>query len=376
MSRIYLSAPDIRGDERAMVDAAITSNWVAPIGPDLDAFEHEIAAVTGVLRAVGLSSGTAALHLALLELGIGAGDIVLVSTHTFVASANSVAYTGATPVFVDSDATTWQLSPDLVEEELEQRAVLGTLPKAAIVVDLYGQCADYARLIPLFDRYGVAVIEDAAESLGASYRKNRAGSFGSCGVVSFNGNKIITTSGGGMLLCHDDELAARARHLSTQGREDAPHYEHAEVGFNYRLSNVLAALGRAQLATLPDRIERRRQINQRYRATLSELPGLDFMPVAPYGEPNWWLTCITVEPDAAGYSTTDLRIALEAADIEARPTWKPMHLQPLFADAPARVDGTSQRLFETGLCLPSGSGMTDDELDRVIAELLHRAEGS
>jgi pyridoxal phosphate-dependent aminotransferase EpsN len=195
-------------------------------------------------------------------------------------------------------------------------------------------------------------------------------------VVSFNGNKIITTSGGGMLLCHDDELAARARHLSTQGREDAPHYEHAEVGFNYRLSNVLAALGRAQLATLPDRIERRRQINQRYRAALSELPGLDFMPVAPYGEPNWWLTCITVDPEAAGYSTIDLRLALESADIEARPTWKPMHLQPLFADAPARVDGTSERLFETGLCLPSGSGMTDAELERVIAELLRRADPS
>lgn len=373
MSRIYLSAPDIRGAERAMVDSAIASNWIAPLGPDLDAFEIEIAATMGVSRAVGLSSGTAALHLALLELGVGPGDTVLVSTYTFIASANAVTYTGATPLFIDSDRATWQLSPQLVEEELVHRAALGSLPKAAVIVDLYGQCADYDRLLPLFDQYDVPVIEDAAESLGASYRGNPAGSFGTCGVVSFNGNKIITTSGGGMLLCHNQELAARARYLSTQARDPAPHYEHSEIGFNYRMSNLLAALGRAQLATLPDRIERRRQFNQAYRAALSDLPGIGFMPLAPYGEPNWWLTCITVDSETSGYSNEDLRMALEAADIESRPTWKPMHLQPLFADAPFRVDGTAEQLFDDGLCLPSGSGMADEDLDRVIAELLSRA---
>jgi dTDP-4-amino-4,6-dideoxygalactose transaminase len=359
-----------------MVDSAIDSNWIAPVGPDLDAFEDEIAAAMGVPRAVGLSSGTAALHLALLELGVGPGDTVLVSTYTFIASANAVTYTGATPLFVDSDRATWQVSPELVEEELALRARLGTLPKAAVVVDLYGQCADYDRLLPVFDRYEVAVIEDAAESLGATYRGLPAGSFGTCGVVSFNGNKIITSSSGGMLLCHDDELAARARYLSTQGREPAPHYEHTEVAFNYRLSNILAALGRAQLATLSDRIDRRKEINQRYRAALSDLPGITFMPVATYGEPNWWLTCITVDSESSGCSSTDLRLALEAADIESRPTWKPMHLQPLFVGAPVRVDGTAQRLFDRGLCLPSGSGMTDDELERVITALLGRAKSS
>jgi dTDP-4-amino-4,6-dideoxygalactose transaminase len=356
-----------------MVDSAIASNWIAPLGPDLDAFEIEIAATMGVSRAVGLSSGTAALHLALLELGVGPGDTVLVSTYTFIASANAVTYTGATPLFIDSDRATWQLSPQLVEEELVHRAALGSLPKAAVIVDLYGQCADYDRLLPLFDQYDVPVIEDAAESLGASYRGNPAGSFGTCGVVSFNGNKIITTSGGGMLLCHNQELAARARYLSTQARDPAPHYEHSEIGFNYRMSNLLAALGRAQLATLPDRIERRRQFNQAYRAALSDLPGIGFMPLAPYGEPNWWLTCITVDSETSGYSNEDLRMALEAADIESRPTWKPMHLQPLFADAPFRVDGTAEQLFDDGLCLPSGSGMADEDLDRVIAELLSRA---
>jgi len=242
MGRIYLSPPDVRQLERELVNAALDSNWVAPVGPDLDAFEREVAIATGVHAAVGLTSGTAALHLAMLELGITTGHSVFVSTFTFAATANAVAYVGATPVFIDCDALTWNMSPDLVAEELGRRARHGTLPKAAIVVDLYGQCADYDRLLPLFAEYGIPVVEDAAEALGATYRGQRAGSFGICGVMSFNGNKIITCSGGGMLLCHDQTLASRARHLATQARGPYPYYEHNEIGYNYRLSNILAAL--------------------------------------------------------------------------------------------------------------------------------------
>jgi dTDP-4-amino-4,6-dideoxygalactose transaminase len=370
VSRIYLSAPDVRGAERELVDAAISSNWLAPVGPDLDAFEREVASVTEVAYAVGLTSGTAALHLALHELGVGPGDTVLVSTFTFASPANAAAYLGATPVFVDSDPETWELSASLVSEELAASEKRGQLPKAAVVVDLYGQCADYDELLPLFAEHGIAVVEDAAEALGATYRGRPAGSFGKCAALSFNGNKIITTSGGGMLLCNDEPFAARVRHLATQAREPVAHYEHLEIGYNYRLSNLLAALGRAQLATLGDRLQRRRAINELYRESLGSLPGVSFMPVASYGEPNHWLTCITIDPDIAGFSREDLRLHLETADIESRPTWKPMHMQPAFKDAPARVDGTSEQIFATGLCLPSGSGMSDSELDTVIAKIL------
>ena len=370
MSRIYLSAPDVRGAERELVDAAISSNWLAPVGPDLDAFEREVASVTEVAYAVGLTSGTAALHLALHELGVGPGDTVLVSTFTFASPANAAAYLGATPVFVDSDPETWELSASLVSEELAASEKRGQLPKAAVVVDLYGQCADYDELLPLFAEHGIAVVEDAAEALGATYRGRPAGSFGKCAALSFNGNKIITTSGGGMLLCNDEPFAARVRHLATQAREPVAHYEHLEIGYNYRLSNLLAALGRAQLATLGDRLQRRRAINELYRESLGSLPGVSFMPVASYGEPNHWLTCITIDPDIAGFSREDLRLHLETADIESHPTWKPMHMQPAFKDAPARVDGTSEQIFATGLCLPSGSGMSDSELDTVIAKIL------
>lgn len=369
MSRIYLSAPDVRGPERAMVDAAIASNWIAPVGPDLDAFEAEVATVAGRTHGVGLSSGTAALHLALQAIGVGRDDTVLISTLTFAAPANAAAYLGATPVFVDSDRSTWQLSPELLDEELTARAADGHLPKAAVVVDVYGQCADYDRLLPVLERFGVPLVEDAAESLGATYRGSPAGSFGVFSALSFNGNKIVTTSGGGMLLCDDEQSARRVRYLATQAREPLPHYEHKEIGYNYRLSNLLAAFGRGQLTTLPQRIERRRAINARYRDALRDAPGISFMPVADYGKPNFWLTCITVDPVTAGTDRERLRQHLEAAEIESRPTWKPMHLQPVFADAPRRVDGTSEDLFEYGLCLPSGSGMDDPQLERVIDAL-------
>jgi len=375
VSRIYLSAPDVRGAEREMVDAAIASNWLAPVGPDLDAFEREVAAVSGVEHAVGVSSGTAALHLALHELGIGAGDTVLISSFTFAAAANAAVYLGATPLFVDSDPETWQLSVGLTAEELALRASKGELPKAAVVVDLYGQCADYDRLLPLFEEYDIPVVEDAAEALGATYLGRPAGCFGRCAALSFNGNKIITTSGGGMFLTDDTALASRVRYLATQAREPVVHYEHLEVGYNYRLSNLLAALGRAQLATLSERLERRRAFNERYKEALSDLPGVTFMPVAHYGVPSYWLTCILVDPELAGHTREDLRLHLEESDIESRPTWKPMHLQPVFEAAPAKVDGTSEEIFAKGLCLPSGSGMSDADLDKVISCVLDLEPG-
>ncbi len=355
-----------------MVAEAIASNWIAPVGPDLVAFEHELAERSNRRFAIGLASGTAALHLALRELGVGPGDDVIVSTFTFAASANAVAYLGARPVFIDSDATTWNLSVELVADELASRLKGGTRPTAAVIVDIYGQCADYDSLLPLFAEHNIPVVEDAAEALGATYQSRPAGSFGQAATFSFNGNKIITTSGGGMLVCDDQNLSERVRYISTQARQRAPHYQHVEVGFNYRLSNLLAAFGRGQLTYLDSRLERRRLLNQRYRESLSGIEGLEFMPEAPYGRSSCWLTCITVDPRRAPCTREDLRLHLEAHEIESRPTWKPMHLQPVFAAAQSRTDGTSERLFDQGLCLPSGSSLTDAEQERVISVLLAR----
>lgn len=372
MTRIHLSPPDVGEPERRALDDAFRSGWVAPVGPDLDAFEIEVAAVGGREYGVALASGTAALHLALKQLGVAPGDDVICSTFTFAATANAVTYCNARPVLVDSEAATWNISPDLLAEELAQRARIGRLPAAVVVVDLYGQCADYSRILPLCERYGVPVVEDAAESLGASYCGQPAGSFGVAAAFSFNGNKIITTSGGGMLVTHDKLMASRARHLATQARQPGPHYEHVEVGYNYRLSNLLAALGRAQLAGLASRVARRRAIHDRYREGLGDLPGLGFQPAGPGQEPNRWLTCITLDPGMTAATPEGMRLALEAEDIEARPTWKPMHLQPVFASCPALIDGTSERLFRMGLCLPSGSSLSAHDQDRVI-DLLRAA---
>ncbi|MET0914156.1 MAG: aminotransferase class I/II-fold pyridoxal phosphate-dependent enzyme [Acidimicrobiales bacterium] len=368
MSRIYLSPPDVREAERRLLIEALESNWVAPVGPDLTAFEEEAARVAGRAHGVALSSGTAALHLALLELRVGAGDDVIVSSFTFAASANAIRYVGAQPVFVDSDRSSWNLSPDLLTEELEAREREGrALPAAVIAVDLYGQCADYDRLVPLCADRGIVLIEDAAEAIGATSGGRSAGSFGEVGVLSFNGNKLITSGGGGMLVCDRPELAQRARYLATQARQDAPHYEHTEVGYNYRLSNLLAAVGRGQLRTLGERIARRREIREHYREALAAWPGIAFGPTDDEG--NAWLTCITVDPQQAGVDREGVRLHLEAQDIESRPLWKPMHLQPVFRHCSARVDGTSEQLFATGLCLPSGSGMSPADQDRVITAL-------
>lgn len=362
---IYLSPPHVGTRELDMVREAIESNWVAPIGPHVNGFEQEMAEYIGVEEAAAVSSGTAALHLALLCHGIGAGDDVVCSSFTFIGSANPVLYTGAKPVFIDSDRSSWNMDPDLLAEFLEARAARNALPKAVIGVDLYGQCFDYDRISTLCDQYGILLIEDAAEALGADYGDRKAGTLGACSVMSFNGNKIITSSGGGMLLSDDVEMIRRARFLATQARDPAPHYQHSVTGYNYRMSNIVAAIGRAQFATIDERVAKRRQIFQRYTERLGSVPGISFMPEADYGRANRWLTCITVDPDQFGATREDIRLTLDEHKIESRPLWKPMHLQPLF-EGSEMIDGSvSESLFEYGLCLPSGTAMTDEDLERV-----------
>jgi pyridoxal phosphate-dependent aminotransferase EpsN len=353
-------------EERRLLLEAFDSNWVAPLGPHVDAFERELAAYLGIADAAALSSGTAALHLALKLLDVGPGDVVLTSTLTFAATANAIRYVGAEPVFIDSDATSWNLDPGLLADELAERAEARTLPKAILTVDLYGQCADYDRIEALADTYGVPLIEDAAEALGARYRGGKAGTFGRLGVFSFNGNKIITTSGGGMLVSDDHEMTARARYLATQARQPAAHYEHIEVGYNYRLSNLLAAVGRGQLRVLEERVAARRRINAFYREALGDLPGVSFMPEIAEGRSTFWLTAIQVDPDELGTDAEHIRRHLETFDIEARPVWKPMHLQPVFARCAVRGGAVAAGLFERGLCLPSGSALTEGELTRIV----------
>ena len=346
---------------------ALDSNWLAPLGPDVDAFEREIAEATGSACAVAVSSGTAALHLAMRLLSIGPGDVVLAPTLTFIASVAAVTYVGAEPLFIDADPTTWNIDPELLEAELVERARMGTLPKAVVVVDLYGRCADYDRIIPLCEHYGVPIVEDAAEALGASWQGRPAGSFGVIRALSFNGNKIITTSGGGMLLTDDPAHAARAQHLARQAQVPGPHYEHVEVGYNYRLSNLLAALGRAQLRTLGDRVAAKQAVWSRYVDELGEVAGLSFLPAEDRGSWNAWLSTVTIDPSVFAATPNDVRMFLEALDIEARAAWKPMHLQPVYAGAASRLHGVAERAFRHGLCLPSGAGLGEDGQTRVIA---------
>lgn len=368
MARVYLSPPHLSGREQELVTDAIASNWIAPLGPHVDGFERELGARAAVPEVLALASGTAALHLALIVAGIGRGDRVAVSSLTFSASANPVVYVGAEPVFIDCDHT-WTMDPELLAEELEDSARRGRPIRAVITVDLYGQSCDYARLAPLCAQHGAVLIQDAAEALGSTYRGRPVGGQGDLGVFSFNGNKIITTSGGGALVGARPEWIAHARKLSTQAREPAPHYQHAELGFNYRLSNLLAAVGRGQLAVLDERVAARRAVNARYRAAMADWPGVAFLDDAPGCVGNCWLSCITIDPAAFGADREAARRALEADDIEARPVWKPMHLQPVFADASVRGGAVAAALFERGLCLPSGSSLTAADQDRVIAHL-------
>lgn len=362
--RIFLSPPHLGGAERELLLDALESNWLAPLGPHVDAFERETAELCSRAAGAATNSGTAALHLALRLVGVGRGDEVVVPTLTFVATANSALYLDATPVFIDVSPDTWTLDPELVEAYLAERARLGRLPAAVIAVDLYGQCADYDALTAVCAEYDVPLVVDAAESLGASYRGRPAASAGALAILSFNGNKIITTSGGGMLLANDEPTAARARMLAAQAREPVAHYEHRELGYNYRLSNLLAALGRAQLASLPDKVARRREVNSFYRKALGDFPGVGFMPVAEYGNPTHWLTCLTLD-DRARTDPATVQAALEQANIEARPAWKPLHLQPMFADVPVIRGDVAAEVFHRGLCLPSGSSLTDDDLQRI-----------
>jgi dTDP-4-amino-4,6-dideoxygalactose transaminase len=360
-------------DERDLLLEAFDSNWIAPLGPQVDAFERELAALVGASDAAALSSGTAALHLALLLLGVTQGDEVLVSSLTFAASVNAIRYVGATPVLIDCDAATWTMDPDLLAEALADRVRRGKRPRAVIAVDLYGQCADYERLAAACSRYDVPLIQDAAEALGATYRGKPAGTQGAVGVFSFNGNKIITTSGGGMLVSDRTDLVSAARNLASQARDPAPHYEHTRLGYNYRLSNLLAAVGRGQLRVLASRVEARRSNFEHYRSHFASRPGWTFMPEASYGRSTRWLTCALLEPPAPEPET--VRLALEAADIEARPLWKPMHMQPVFRDCPVYGGEVSQKLFSRGLCLPSGSSLSRSDLDRIVSVINGVAAG-
>ncbi len=364
--RVYLSPPHMTGPERDLLLDAFDSNWIAPLGPHVDALEREFAAKVGARAAVALSSGTASLHLSLLLLGVGSGDEVLTSTLTFAATANAITYVSARPVFIDSNRETWNMDPFALAEELTACAQRGKLPKAVIVVDIYGQCADYDSILQICERHGVPVIEDAAEALGATYNGRAAGTFGVLGCFSFNGNKIITTSGGGMLVSPREDLCAQARFLASQARNPAPHYEHAHIGYNYRMSNLLAALGRGQLQSLDSRVTQRRANFDFYCKALGPLPGIAFMPEPPRGKSTRWLTCLTVDPQAFGATREEIRLALEQENIESRPVWKPMHRQAVFRTCRIRGGSVADRLFDQGLCLPSGSNLSEEDRMRVV----------
>jgi len=367
--RILMSSPDVGELESDYVMAAMRSGWIAPAGPDLTAFEDELAARIGRRRAVALSSGTAALHLALLALGTRRGQVVITSTMTFAATANAIAYTGARPVFIDCDPNTGNMDSDLLREALPQIRREGAEIAAIMPVDLLGKTADYSAILPIAEEFEVPVIADAAESLGARHAGLAAGAFGQAAAFSFNGNKIMTTSGGGVYLTDDEDAADRVRYLSTQARQPVAHYEHTEIGYNYRLSNLLAALGRAQLSRLDEMIARRRSVRARYTEIFADVPGTRIFQAEGDEDDNCWLTSVIVDPEVSGWTAAELSAHLEAANIESRPLWKPMHLQPVFGDDKAFITGASQALFENGLTLPSGSALRDDQVERVIEHI-------
>jgi sugar O-acyltransferase (sialic acid O-acetyltransferase NeuD family) len=364
--RIYLSPPHMASRERELLLDAFDSNWIAPLGPHVDAFEREFADQIGAKHAVALSSGTAALHLALLAVGVQPGDCVVTSTLTFAATPNAIRYAGAEPVFIDSEPRSWNLDPNLLADELRDSAARGCLPAAVIAVDVFGQCADYHAINDACRRYEIPLIEDAAESLGAHYHGRPAGTLADVGCFSFNGNKIITTSGGGMLVTERADWAARVRHLATQARLPGPHYEHDEVGHNYRLSNLLAAIGRGQLSALDARVSKRRENFHAYLHGLSDLPGISFMPEFAGSSSNRWLTCVLFDAERFRASADEVRRALEAENIEARHIWKPMHLQPVYSACRVRGGRVAEDIFQRGLCLPSGSNLTDADISRVV----------
>ena len=376
--RIWLSLAHMGGREQKFIQEAFDTNWVVPLGPNVNAFEkalRDFLIENGKLKVenegkqvVALSAGTAALHLGLLLLGVGEGDEVICQSFTFSASANPIAYLGATPVFVDSEVDTWNMDPVLLEEAIKDRVEkIGRLPKAIIPVHLYGMPGKLDEILEVANRYKIPVLEDSAEALGSEYKGRKCGTFGEYAALSFNGNKMITTSGGGALICPSEEKAKRALFYATQAREQAPHYQHEKIGYNYRMSNICAGIGRGQMFVLDEHVARRREIHDLYVKLLAGVKGVKVM-CQPEGEgfnSNYWLTCITVEPEEAGFTREDVRLALDADNIESRPLWKPMHLQPVFKDAPFYGNGTSERLFEIGLCLPSGPTLTDKDVERV-----------
>ncbi|MCP2043688.1 DegT/DnrJ/EryC1/StrS aminotransferase family protein [Pontibacter sp. HSC-36F09] len=365
--KIWLSSPHMGTNEFKNVKEAFDTNWIAPLGPHVDGFERDLADfLREGMHVAALSSGTAALHLALIMLGVKAGDEVICQSMTFSASANPIAYQGAIPVFVDSEDRTWNMSPDLLELAIQDRMRKGKKPKAIIVVHLYGMPAEMDRIMAIADRHEIPVVEDAAEAVGSSFKGQKLGTFGAMSILSFNGNKIITTSGGGALVSNNEAYIKQARFLATQARDAAPHYQHSHIGYNYRMSNVCAAIGRGQMDVLLERVQQRRANYTFYQKTLAAIPAIQFAE-EPNGEyySNRWLSTVLVD-DSQGISREDIRLALEKENIESRPLWKPMHLQPVFANAPYYGDGTSDRLFDQGLCLPSGSNMTDEERERVV----------
>lgn len=363
--RIFLSPPHMSGEELKHVNSAFASNWIAPAGPDIKAFEEDICSYTGATYAVALSSGTAAIHLALLASGINKGDDVFCSTFTFAGSVFPVIYCGANLVLVDSEQKSWNMDPELLSEAIDKSRSEGRVPKAVIAVHLYGQCANISEIKTVCEKHNLICIEDAAESLGTFFKKQHTGTIGDFGIFSFNGNKIITTSGGGMLISKDPELVEKARFLSTQARDPFPYYHHTNIGYNYRLSNVLAAIGRGQMCVIEERVQRRREIFEFYKKAFSATEGITMMPIDCYGRSNCWLSCILIDYNITRETPEDIRIALELQNIESRPLWKPMHLQPVFRSMKNVINGTSDKLFNCGLCLPSGSQMNNEDLGRV-----------
>ncbi len=363
--KIWLSSPNMGGEELTYIHEAFDTNWIAPLGPHVNNFEKEVASYVGTTHAAALSSGTAAIHLALIILGVKAGDEVICQSFTFSASANPIVYQQAVPVFIDSEKETWNMDPVLLETAIKGRISKGKKPKAVIVVHLYGQPAKMDEITSICKHYDIPIIEDAAEALGSLYQNKMAGSFGQFGILSFNGNKIITTSGGGMLLSDNENYISEARFLATQARDDAPHYQHSHIGYNYRMSNVLAGIGLGQLKVLEKRVKQKNEIYRFYVKELSEIPGIHFQPELKNTKSNKWLTAVTIDAIHSGFSREDLRHILNKENIESRPLWKPMHLQPIFQSAPAYVNGTSEKLFQNGLCLPSDTNMNQEDFSRI-----------
>lgn len=373
--RIWLSLAEMGGREQEFIQSAFDTNWVVPLGPNVDGFEEDLVRFLGIEghRVVALSAGTAALHLALVMLGVGRDDEVICQSFTFSASANPIAYQGATPIFVDSEPETWNMDPELLEKAIKERIKGGKKPKAIIPVHLYGMPAKMDEICAIANRYEILVVEDSAEALGSEYKGKKCGTLGRFGALSFNGNKMITTSGGGALVCPDEKAAQRVMFFATQAREPAPHYQHEHIGYNYRLSNVSAGIGRGQMCVLSEHIAKRRTHHDTYTKLLSDVPGITVHanPSSDFRS-NYWLTTIVIEPELAGFDRVEAQNRLAADNIESRPLWKPMHLQPVFKDAPRYTNGTSEALFDKGLCLPSGSSLTEAQIERVVSALLRK----